>query len=81
MAGASGEQATSQPANAESQKQQQLQSATMQIHQIEQSVTSVGRQFPQAANEVRMAVEAVRALARKIVSSPGQTEPAAPDIL
>jgi hypothetical protein len=81
MAGAQPSGPTPSTASPESQKQQQLQSAVMQIRQLEQGITSIAKQFPEASTEARQAVESVRALIRRIVSSPGQTEPAAPDIL
>lgn len=58
-----------------------LQATVEQVRTIEQGMLSLAQQFPQAAPEVRRAVDAIRAVLQRIVSSPSQQEPPAPQSL
>lgn len=49
-----------------------------QVRGMEQQLQSLAQQFPAAAPEIRRATESVRAVLKRIVSSPSQPEPPAP---
>lgn len=55
-----------------------LSQVTGQIREMETSLLSLASQFPNASGEVRRAVEGIRNVLKRIVSSPGAQEPAAP---
>lgn len=59
-----------------------LQAVVELVRGMEQGLTGLAQQFPTAAPEIRRAVDAVRAVLQRIVSSPGQDmEPPAPQSL
>ncbi len=55
-----------------------LGSVVEQVRGMEQGLLSLSQQFPAAAPEVRRAIEGVRAVLKRIVSSPTEAEPPAP---
>ena len=55
-----------------------IQNALMQVQSVETVLTSLSKQFPTAAPEIRAALKAVRSISQSIVSNPGLKEPSAP---
>lgn len=55
-----------------------LPQATEQIRICEQTLLGLAQQFPNVAPDVRRAIEAVRSVAKGIVSQPGLEEPQSP---
>ena len=66
------------PMPAQGDPQAALASVTSVISDIESQLTALGKSFPQAAPELRQAIQSVRAVMMRIVSNPGGAEPAAP---
>lgn len=64
--------------NAGGDPQAALASVTGVISGIEDQLTSLSKQFPQASNEIRTAIQAVHSVMMRVVSNPGGPEPAAP---
>ncbi len=58
-----------------------LQAVVEQVRSMEQGLSGLAQLFPAAAPEIRRAVDAVRAVLQRIVSSPSQPEPPAPTSL
>lgn len=55
-----------------------LSQATEQVRTLEQALLSLAKQFPAAAQDCRRAIDAVRTVAKSIVSTPGLSEPRSP---
>lgn len=83
--GGQGDFSPSQMAGADPSAQAQAQpqgpslsQATEQVRSLEQSLLSLAQQFPAAAQDIRKAIDAVRSVAKRIVSTPGMQEPQSP---
>lgn len=60
------------------QQQNDLSGAVEQIRQLEMNVAALAQQFPDAANEARQAVAAIRAMLVRITSGTQPGQPPAP---
>jgi hypothetical protein len=56
-----------------------MQGVVMEIRSMDQRVSELARQFPEAAPPARQASSGLKAMLRQIVANPGAPEPVGPD--